>query len=90
MNKTNRFKDLSAALKGNEVQEVLKEEFMLPPKSRNRGKRSNPDYEQVGIYIQRDIHIEVKKILIAEPEHDFSDLVNELLKEWLNAKIGIE
>jgi hypothetical protein len=32
------------------------------------------------------MHLEVKKHLITEPEHDFSDLVNELLAGWLSAK----
>jgi len=94
MNKSNRFKELSAALKGEEplkeIEEPLREiEISLPPvkaRTRNRGKRSNPDYEQVGVYIKRDMHLEVKKHLITEPEHDFSDLVNELLAGWLSAK----
>lgn len=85
MNKSNRFSELGAALKG---KETPKEEPILPPttKPRNRGKRSNPDYEQVGVYIKRDLHLDVKKHLITEPEHDFSDLVNELLTEWLRTK----
>lgn len=85
MNKSNRFKELSAALKG---EETPPQELTPPPaKTRNRGKRSNPDYEQVGVYIQRELHLEVKKRLITEPEHDFSDLVNELLEGWLSARI---
>jgi hypothetical protein len=88
MNKSNRFKELSAALKGEEpLQEKEVSPAPVKARTRNRGKRSNPDYEQVGVYIQRDLHLEVKKRLITEPEHDFSDLVNELLEGWLSARI---
>ena len=84
MNKNNRFKELGEALQG---EEPLRETEVSPPpvqrRTRQQGKRSNPNYEQVGVYIERDIHLEIKKRLITEPEHDFSDLVNELLGRWL-------
>jgi hypothetical protein len=88
----NRFKELGAALKGKELPEETT--TLLPTsevdleapssKQRKKGKRSNPDYEQVGVYIQRKLHLEVKKRLLTNSERDFSDLVNELITNWLD------
>ena len=47
------------------------------------GKRSNPDYIQVGAYIPKAIDREVKRKLLDE-DMDFSDLVTRLLQEWLS------
>lgn len=55
-------------------------------KGRPQGKRSNPDYEQIGIYIPKALHTEVKKLLIEDKSRDFSDLVTELLKTWIKSK----
>jgi hypothetical protein len=59
------------------------------------GKRSNPDYEQVSHYIRADTHKEVKKLLLDEKprpdksRRDMSDLIEELLSEWVsNRKSG--
>lgn len=57
------------------------------PKGRPRGKRSNPDYEQVTAYIRRDTHRAVKVALLQEGEsREFSELVEELLTEWLSTQ----
>lgn len=57
------------------------------PKGRPRGKRSNPDYEQVTAYIRRDTHRAVKMALLQEGEsREFSELVEELLAEWLSTQ----
>lgn len=55
-------------------------------KGRPQGKRSNPDYEQIGIYIPKALHTEVKKLLLEDKSRDFSDLVTELLKAWSKSK----
>ena len=58
------------------------------PKRRQRkatGKRSDPNYIQVGSYIPKDLNKDVKRLLV-DYEGDFSDLVAELLKEWLERK----
>ena len=55
------------------------------PKRRQRkatGKRSDPNYIQVGAYIPKDLNKEVKRSLV-DYEGDFSDLVTQLLEEWL-------
>lgn len=53
--------------------------------SKSRGKRSNPDYEQVSAYIRKDTYKDVKITLLQQAESkDFSDLVEELLVKWLS------
>lgn len=55
------------------------------PKRRQRkatGKRSDPNYIQVGAYIPKDLNKEVKRSLV-DYDGDFSDLVTQLLEEWL-------
>lgn len=93
--KKNKFSNLSEALKErntvrsgeisshdhSKVQPITNEK-----KPRATGKRSNPNYEQVGAYIPKEIHKEVKKLLLDEDDLDFSDLVGTLLKQWLSNK----
>lgn len=56
-------------------------------KGRPKGKRSNPDYEQVTAYIRRTTHRDVKLALLqAGEDQDFSDLVEELLIEYLSTQ----
>ena len=52
-------------------------------KGRQKGKRSNPDYTQVGAYIPKNLDKEVKRKLLDE-DIDFSDLVASLLIKWLS------
>ena len=91
--KSNRFKNLSAALKGQNLpsqQEVEKAETetatavpLSRRKARKEGKRSDPNYVQVGVYVPKTLHLEVKKLLLEHPEMDMSDLVGELLQVWV-------
>lgn len=55
------------------------------PKRRQRkatGKRSDPNYIQVGAYIPKELNKDVKRLLV-DAESDFSDLVTELLEQWV-------
>jgi hypothetical protein len=52
--------------------------------SRKRGKRQDPDYEQVTVYMRRDTHREAKKILL-DRDLDFSELVQKLVADWMKA-----
>ena len=87
----NRFKELGAAFKkdrtsedkGTLVEENSSAEATVRKKRRQAGKRSNPDYEQIGAYIPKSLHLAVKKRLLEEQGLDFSDLVKELLEEWV-------
>lgn len=100
MKKTNRFGALSAALKGEVLPEQIElpqessPELETSPsapiveapatrKGRAKGKRSNPNYEQVGAYIPKALNLEVKRLLL-DRELDFSDLVTQLLQQWIS------
>lgn len=48
-------------------------------RGRPPGKRTNPDYQQVTIYIPRALHDQVKISLIQEGRKEFSELVETLL-----------
>ena len=49
------------------------------------GKRSDSDYRQVSAYIRKDTHQQVKIALLQE-EREFSELVEELLRDWLESR----
>lgn len=53
-------------------------------RGRPRGKRSHPDFEQVSAYISKSTHLSVKIALLQEGRgREFSELVEELLGQWL-------
>lgn len=57
------------------------------PKPRQRkatGKRSNPNYIQVGAYIPIELNKQVKRRLV-DTDQDFSELVAELLDQWVQS-----
>ena len=90
MVKQNRFSAMRDALKGTPEQEVStptppsEPVSPAPAKQRTRplGKRSDPNYEQVGAYIPKALNKQVKRLLL-DREGDFSDLVTQLLEEWI-------
>lgn len=94
MPKPNRFSLLSDALKESEAEpedneiaaDEVEEAEPEAPRRRKRkktGKRSDPNYEQVGAYIPKKLAKRVRKRLIDYDDLDFSELVAGLLKEWL-------
>lgn len=57
------------------------------PKKRQRkaiGKRSDPNYIQVGAYIPIELNKSVKRRLV-DTDKDFSELVAELLDQWVQS-----
>lgn len=58
------------------------------PKSFGRdGKRSNPGYKLVGVQLSVSLHRKAKEILLQQGEEkNFSDLINELLEDWINGE----
>ncbi|PSB08057.1 hypothetical protein C7B62_18030 [Pleurocapsa sp. CCALA 161] len=58
-------------------------------KGRPKGKRSNPDFEQVTAYVRSQTYRQTKIALLQQSElEDFSELVEELLTEWLSTQLG--
>lgn len=52
-----------------------------------KGKSSNSEYKQVLTYLKKDTHRRVRIALLGEAEkRDLSDLVEDLVYEWLSSK----
>ena len=55
-------------------------------RGRPRGKRSDPNFEQVTTYLRKHTHQGVKIALLQEGRgQEFSELVEDLLAKWLKA-----
>ena len=55
-----------------------------PPKmGRPPGKKTNPEYTQVTVYLRKDVHRQAKKLLI-DDGREFSELVDELVSTWIS------
>lgn len=55
-----------------------------PKRGRPKAKRSDPNFTQISAYIRKDTHRKVKmKLLEIKSERDLSELIEELLQEWL-------
>jgi hypothetical protein len=55
-----------------------------PASTGRAGKKGNPDYQQATAYIPRKLHEEVQVKLIKNGKRqDFSQLVETLLKDWI-------
>lgn len=66
----------------------LQEEPKITDTPKKIGKSSNNEYTQVLTYIRRDTHRQIKKVLIDDiEERDLSDLVEELLSDWLKKNV---
>jgi len=51
------------------------------------GKRSHPEFEQITAYIRKDTHHAVKIALLQNGKKEFSQLVEELLCQWLRSQV---
>lgn len=49
-----------------------------------KGKSSNPDYESTTIYLPKDIKRKAAHILVDDKERGLSDVLTELLTEWVD------
>lgn len=68
---------------------IDKEKSQPLKKGRPKGKRSNPDFEQVTAYVRSKTYRQTKIALLQQEElEDFSELVEELLTEWLSTQKG--
>jgi len=60
--------------------------WVPPRRGRPPGKRSHPDFEQITAYIRKDTHQAVKIMLLQNGRKEFSELVEELLHQWLKSR----
>ena len=68
---------------------VVNEKPQPIKKGRPKGKRSNPDFEQVTAYVRSETYRQTKIALLQQSEfEDFSGLVENLLTEWLSTQKG--
>lgn len=59
-----------------------------PKKKKSSGKRTDPDFKQVGAYVKKDTYLQIQKLLLDKPDKDFSDLVQELLSGYLDKQLS--
>lgn len=66
---------------------LVSESHAVKKMGRPKGKRSDPNYEQVTAYIRKDTHLQVKITLLQEGQgREFSELLEELLTEFLSTQ----
>ena len=68
-------------------QQVEKAEEIKPKTRKSTGKRNDPDFKQVGAYIRKDTYLKIQRLLLEQPNKNFSDLVEELLTNYLNNQL---
>lgn len=62
---------------------------VVPPRrGRAPGKRSDPNYTQIGAYIPKELDRAVKRALVDEDNLDLSELIAQLLDDWVKRKIS--
>ena len=85
-----KFKGLFEAARQREAPQVLTSLNECSPVDhrggRPPGKRSHPDFEQITAYIRKDTHQAVKIALLQNGKQEFSELVEELLCQWLQLR----
>src|SRR2546423_4222655 len=47
------------------------------------GKRSNPDYKQVTIFVRKDQRRQIERILLDREGEELSDVIEVALSDWL-------
>jgi hypothetical protein len=87
--KPNQFRSLIAASGQAPVAQSNSQTSVAEPSPirRRLGKRTAPDYVQVGVYIPKQLHNQAKVLLINEGEdRDFSQLIGDLLAQYVNKR----
>ncbi len=70
------------------TEKIEEVEQVKPKKRKSTGKRTDPDFKQVGAYIRKDTYLKIQSLLLERPDQDFSDLVEELLTDYLNNQVS--
>ena len=56
-------------------------------KARARGKSSSAEYVQISAYVRKETHKQARKLLLDdERDRDLSDLIEELLHQWVSSR----
>jgi len=84
MSKANAFSALFKEAGRHGVAESEKPPALPPRAARPKGKRDDPAYAKIGVYVRNSTVTEVKARLLRQ-ERDLSDLVQMLLDDWLKS-----
>jgi len=84
MSKANAFSALFKEAGRHGVAETEKPDE-TPRSGRPRGKRDDPEFGKIGVYIKQTTITEVKARLIRQ-DRDLSDLIQVLLDDWLESQ----
>ena len=60
-------------------------EAVVSKMGRPPGKKTDPKYVQVTVYLRKDVHRTARKLLL-DDGGQFSDLVDELVSRWITEK----
>lgn len=67
-----------------DLQSNKNDDATVPKRGRPNGKRSNAEFQQVTAYVRRNTYRRVSiKLLDRENKGEFSELIEELLQNWL-------
>ncbi len=61
------------------------DEGAVKSNGRPPGKKTDPNYTQVTVYLEKKVHHNARKVLF-DSHRQFSDLVNELVSTWLDSQ----
>ena len=85
MSKANAFSEIFKESGRHGVAETDKPDRTSPQRPiRSRGKREDPSFGKIGVYIRQDTITEVKARLIRQ-DRDLSELIQVLLDNWLQS-----
>jgi hypothetical protein len=56
---------------------------IVQTRKKGTGKSSNPNYTQALAYVRKDTLQNVREKLFFDPSQDFSDLIENLLNDWI-------
>lgn len=83
--KASRFNDLMDAARSRKVRDVLPEEGEVSNSSKT--KSTDPNYIRTTVYLPKSLHRKFK-VTAALEERQMSDIVIELVEEWLRKREG--
>jgi Ribbon-helix-helix protein, copG family len=82
--KTSRFDDLIGAARSRQQRDNLEP---TEEKSSAKSKSTDPDYTRTTIYLPKELHRKLKATAASEGRQ-MSDIMTELLEQWLQGKGG--
>ncbi|WP_044501083.1 hypothetical protein [Nostoc sp. PCC 7107] len=82
--KTSRFDDLIDAARSRQLRDQLP---IVDEKPTSRTKSTDPDYIRTTIYLPKQLHRQLKSAAVSQ-ERQMSDIVTELIEQWLLTQSG--